>query len=80
MTRPEATFRLRCLRLWAAPFTFNTIPYETRKAFATRGESDKALAADGGDSSEVIANAFRGGSRPFGGVWRPNNVSNLPVA
>ena len=39
----------------AAPFTVNTMPEGTLKAFADHGELGAALAADGGDSEAVLA-------------------------
>ncbi len=39
----------------AAPFTVNTVPESTLKAFADHGEVGDLLAADGGDSERVLA-------------------------
>jgi transaldolase len=39
----------------AAPFTVNTMPEGTLKAFADHGEIDELLPANGGDSDEVLA-------------------------
>jgi transaldolase len=39
----------------AAPFTINTIPEKTLKAFAEHGEANQALPLDGGDSNAVFA-------------------------
>jgi transaldolase len=39
----------------AAPFTINTIPEKTLKAFAEHGEANQALPLDGGDSDAVFA-------------------------
>ncbi|HEY6342649.1 MAG TPA: transaldolase [Bryobacteraceae bacterium] len=39
----------------AAPFTVNTMPDATLKAFADHGESGAILPADGGDCEEVLA-------------------------
>lgn len=39
----------------AAPFTVNTMPDETLKAFADHGVVGAMLPADGGDSEEVLA-------------------------
>jgi transaldolase len=39
----------------AAPFTVNTIPEGTLKAFADHGEVDAIMAADGGDCERVLA-------------------------
>jgi transaldolase len=38
-----------------APFTVNTIPGETLKAFADHGEVGDPLPADGGDAEETLA-------------------------
>jgi transaldolase len=39
----------------AAPFTINTMPEDTLKAFAKHGETGAMLAPDGGDCEEVLA-------------------------
>ena len=39
----------------AAPFTINTIPEKTLRAFAEHGEVNDALPLDGGDSDAVFA-------------------------
>ncbi len=39
----------------AAPFTVNTMPDATLKAFADHGEVGPAMSTDGGDSEEVLA-------------------------
>ena len=39
----------------AAPFTINTMPEGTLKAFAQHGEIDARLAPDGGDGEKVLA-------------------------
>jgi transaldolase len=44
-----------------APFTINTMPEETLKAFADHGEPGDVLAADGGDSDAVLAEFTRVG-------------------
>jgi transaldolase len=38
-----------------APFTVNTIPGETLRAFADHGEVGDPLPADGGDAEETLA-------------------------
>ena len=43
------------IRNLAAPFTVNTMPEGTLKAFAEHGEIDELLPANGGDSDEVLA-------------------------
>ena len=42
------------IRTLAAPFTVNTMPEGTLKAFADHGEVDDLLTADGGDSDDVL--------------------------
>jgi transaldolase len=43
------------IRTLAAPFTVNTMPEGTLKAFADHGGVDALLTADGGDSDELLA-------------------------
>jgi transaldolase len=43
------------IKALAAPFTVNTMPEATLKAFADHGEVGAAMPADGGDSEEVLA-------------------------
>jgi transaldolase len=43
------------IKALAAPFTVNTMPEGTLKAFAEHGEVGPALPADGGDAEEVLA-------------------------
>jgi transaldolase len=45
----------------AAPFTVNTMPENTLKAFADHGEVGELLAADGGDSERVLAGFAKAG-------------------
>jgi transaldolase len=45
----------------AAPFTVNTMPEGTLKAFGDHGEVGKALAPDGGDSETVLASFAKAG-------------------
>jgi len=45
----------------AAPFTVNTMPEATLKAFADHGEVDRALAPDGGDCEAVLASFAKAG-------------------
>jgi transaldolase len=45
----------------AAPFTINTMPEPTLKAFADHGEAGETLAPDGGDSEAVLAEFARAG-------------------
>jgi transaldolase len=46
----------------AAPFTINTMPEGTLKAFAEHGEIGELLAADGGDCEIVLASFAKAGS------------------
>jgi transaldolase len=43
------------IKALAAPFTVNTMPEATLKAFADHGEIGASLAADGGDTEEVLS-------------------------
>jgi transaldolase len=45
----------------AAPFTVNTMPEATLKAFADHGDLGPALPADGGDCEEVLARFVHAG-------------------
>jgi transaldolase len=45
----------------AAPFTINTMPEETLKAFADHGEVGETLPADGGDCEAVLASFGKAG-------------------
>jgi len=45
----------------AAPFTVNTMPEETLKAFADHGEVSQTLAPDGGDCETVLASFAKAG-------------------
>jgi transaldolase len=45
----------------AAPFTVNTMPEATLKAFGDHGEAGATLAADGGDAEEVLAQFAKAG-------------------
>jgi transaldolase len=45
----------------AAPFTVNTVPEATLKAFGDHGELSAALPANGGDSEEVLAQFAKAG-------------------
>ena len=49
------------IKALAAPFTVNTIPEGTLKAFANHGEIGPMLPADGGDSEEVLAQFAKSG-------------------
>ncbi len=49
------------IKALAAPFTVNTIPEGTLKALAEHGEIGSAMAADGGDSEEILARFTKAG-------------------
>jgi len=49
------------IKALAAPFTVNTMPEETLKAFADHGDLGKIMAADGGDCEKVLAEFARAG-------------------
>ena len=57
---PEASDVLYVKAL-AAPFTVNTMPEGTLKAFADHGEVGEMLPADGGDCEEVLAQFAKAG-------------------
>jgi transaldolase len=45
----------------AAPFTVNTMPEATLKAFADHGRATEPIAVDGGDCEQVLAEFNRAG-------------------
>jgi transaldolase len=49
------------VRALAAPFTVNTMPEDTLRAFADHGEVGDILALDGGDCARVLASFTRAG-------------------
>src|SRR5579883_2415465 len=49
------------VRALAAPFTINTMPEGTLKAFADHGEVKEILAVDGGDCERVLVNFAKAG-------------------
>ncbi len=49
------------MKALAAPFTVNTMPEGTLKAFADHGEVGAALAPDGGDCETVLASFAKAG-------------------
>ncbi len=49
------------IKALAAPFTMNTMPETTLKAFGDHGEMSGVLAADGGDAETVLAQFTRAG-------------------
>lgn len=49
------------VKAFASPFTVNTMPEGTLKAFADHGEVGDALAADGGDCEKVLASFAKAG-------------------
>jgi len=57
---PEASDILY-IKALAAPFTVNTMPEGTLKAFAEHGEVDGIMPSDGGDSEEVLGRFAQAG-------------------
>src|SRR5215471_14165626 len=49
------------IKALAAPFTVNTMPEGTLKAFADHGDLDQVLAPDGGDSETILAGFAKAG-------------------
>ena len=49
------------MKALAAPFTVNTMPEGTLKAFADHGEVGETLAPDGGDCETVLASFAKAG-------------------
>ena len=49
------------IKALAAPFTVNTMPEATLKAFADHGEIGAMLPADGGDCEDVLAQFAKAG-------------------
>ena len=49
------------MKALAAPFTVNTMPESTLKAFGDHGEVGDTLAPDGGDCEAVLANFAKAG-------------------
>jgi transaldolase len=49
------------VKAFASPFTINTMPEGTLKAFADHGEIGEMLKADGGDSERVLASFAKAG-------------------
>jgi len=49
------------IKALAAPFTVNTMPEPTLKAFADHGSVETPLPADGGDSEEILAQFTKAG-------------------
>jgi transaldolase len=54
-TKDPKTSDILYIKALAAPFTVNTMPEATLKAFAEHGEAGAMLAADGGDAEEALA-------------------------
>ena len=49
------------MKALAAPFTVNTMPEGTLKAFGEHGEVGDVMAADGGDAEAVLASFAKAG-------------------
>jgi transaldolase len=60
-TKNPLTPDILYIKALAAPFTINTMPEVTLKAFADHGSFETSLPVDGGDSYEVLAEFARAG-------------------
>jgi transaldolase len=60
-TKDPAAPDILYVKALAAPFTVNTMPENTLKAFDDHGEVGKPLAADGGDGEAVLAGFTKAG-------------------
>ena len=60
-TKDPAASDILYIKALAAPFTINTMPEGTVKAFGDHGEVGEALAADGGDCEQVLAQFAKAG-------------------
>ena len=54
-TKDPKASDIHYIKALAAPFTVNTMPENTLKAFGDHGETSGVLAADGGDAETVLA-------------------------
>jgi transaldolase len=54
-TKDPKASDIHYIKALAAPFTVNTMPENTLKAFGDHGEVSRVLAADGGDAEAVLA-------------------------
>ena len=60
-TKDPAASDILYIKALAAPFTVNTMPEGTVRAFADHGEIGDILPADGGDSEDVLAQFAKAG-------------------
>jgi transaldolase len=60
-TKDPKAFDTLYVKALAAPFTINTMPENTLKAFAEHGEVGELLAPDGGECERVFANFAKAG-------------------
>ena len=60
-TKDPAASDVLYIKALAAPFTVNTIPDKTLLAFADHGSAGELMAADGGDSEEMIGKFVKAG-------------------
>ncbi len=60
-TKDPSASDILYIKALAAPFTINTMPEGTVKAFADHGEVGDILSADGGDCEEVLAQFAKAG-------------------
>jgi len=60
-TKDPKASDIHYIKALAAPFTVNTMPENTLKAFGDRGETSGVLPADGGDAETVLSQFTRAG-------------------
>jgi transaldolase len=60
-TKDPKASDIHYIKALAAPFTVNTMPENTLKAFGDHGETSGALLADGGDAETVLAQFTKAG-------------------
>lgn len=60
-TKDPKASDIHYIKALAAPFTVNTMPENTLKAFGDHGEASDVLQADGGDAEAVLAKFTRAG-------------------
>jgi transaldolase len=60
-TKDAAASDILYVKALAAPFTVNTMPENTVKAFADHGDADDILPVDGGDCEEILKQFAKAG-------------------
>ena len=60
-TKDPAASDILYVKALAAPFTVNTMPENTVKAFADHGDVDDILPVDGGDCEEILKQFAKAG-------------------